>query len=464
MTTSAETGLARVTIVAPDTRVDVALPHTATLAELLPSLLRLAGEDIADRGSAHGGWSLARVGERAFDTGRTVGALGIRDGDVLHLRPQRAQFPPPVFDDVVDAIATTARQRAARWQPADTRSHGLGIGAALLAAGALAVPFGGPDRLAATAVAGAVSVLLIVGGAVLARALGDSTAGAVLGFGGVAYAFSAGLVAVAPGTGVESIGRAELLLGCAALTLAGVLAAGLIGDYPALFVGAATAGVIGGTAALLAVLTPMTTHGAAALTAAATLGLAPLLPIVALRLARMPLPAVPADAQDMSDDATAVPGPGTGARAELAEQHLTGLLGACCAVLAGAQALLAMAGRTDARVLCALVAGALLLRARVHSDRTQRQLLIAAGLAGGLAVLLSVHVATGQSTRLLATLALLILSGAVSITVALLVPDRAVSPYGARVVDIVEVLLLVSVIPVALAVVGLYGYLRGLGG
>lgn len=464
MTTSAHTGLARVTIVAPATRVDVALPHTATLAELLPSLLRLAGEDVADHGARHGGWSLARLGERAFDTGLTVDALAIRDGDLLHLRPQRDQLPPPVFDDVVDAIATTASQRAARWRAADTRSYGLGIGGGLLVLGALAVSFAGRNRLLAAAVAVAAAMLLIAGGAVLSRALSDSTAGAVLGFCGVAYGFVAGLVAVATGTGVGSMGRPDLLLGCAALTLGGVLAAGLIGDYPAVFLGAATTGILGGTAALLALLTSVTTHSAAALTAAATMGLAPILPVIALRLARLPLPAVPADAQDMSDDATSVPGPGTGARAELAEQYLTGLLGACCAVLAGAQVLLVTSGRTDARVLCVIISGALLLRARVHWDRTQRQLLLAAGLVGALAVLISVNDQAGTSTRLLAVLGVLILSGAVSIAVALLVPGRPISPYGARIVDIVEVLLLVSVIPVALAVVGLYSQLRGLAG
>lgn len=462
--TSMEAGLARVTIVAPDTRVDVALPHTATLAELLPSLLRLAGEDVADRGSPYGGWSLARLGERAFDTGRTVDALGIRDGDLLHLRPQRDQLPPPVFDDVVDAIATTAAQRAARWQPANTRSYGLGVGGGLLVLGAAAIPFAARGRLLATAVAVAVALLLIVSGGVVSRALGDSPAGAVLAFCGVTYAFAAGLVAGAPGAGLGAMGRTDLLLGCAALTLAGVLALGLVGDYPAVFVGAATAGVVGGTAALLAVITPVSTHGAAALTATATMGLAPLLPIIALRLARLPLPAVPADAQDISEDATAVPGPGTTDRAELAEQHLTGLLGACCAVITGAEVVLAVTGRTDARLLCAIIAAALLLRARVHWDRTQRQVLLASGLVSALAVLVTLHPETGSTGRLLAVLALVILAGAASITIALVVPGRPISPYGARVVDIVEVLLLVSVIPIALAVVGLYSRMRGLGG
>ena len=41
-------GLARVTISAPQRRVDVALPEQVPLAELLPEVLRHAGEGLAD--------------------------------------------------------------------------------------------------------------------------------------------------------------------------------------------------------------------------------------------------------------------------------------------------------------------------------------------------------------------------------------------------------------------------------
>src|SRR4051794_26216887 len=48
-------GLARVTISAPNRRVDVALPEHVPLAELLPEVLRHAGEGLADDGEKHGG-------------------------------------------------------------------------------------------------------------------------------------------------------------------------------------------------------------------------------------------------------------------------------------------------------------------------------------------------------------------------------------------------------------------------
>ncbi len=462
MTISAQTGVARVTVVAPYTRVDVALPHAATLAELLPPLLRLAGEDVADRGTVHGGWALARLGERPLDTGLTIESLCIRDGDLLHLRPRRLQIPPPVFDDVVDAIATTTRQRAARWQPSTTRRCGLTLGGLVLTSGAVVAPFAGPNRAIVAAAAGLLSVLLILAGAALARALDDSGAGTVLAISGLAYAFAAGLIALAPDTGIASMGRSDVLLACSALTVAAVLSAILVGDFPVVFDIAAGVGLLGGLAALISLLTGATTHGAAAVTAAVTMALAPLLPVVALRLARIPLPPVPADAADFQNDASSLPGPGTGARAELAESHLTGLLGACCAVVTGAEVMLVLSGRGDARVLCAIIALTLLLRDRVYTDRTQRLIVLSAGSLGGAALLIGLGTDARPALRLIATMGSLLVVGALAIIVALVVPGRPVSPYGTRALDIIEILLLVSVIPVALAVLGSYNAVRGI--
>ncbi len=457
-------GVARVTVVAPYTRVDVALPHTATLAELLPALLRLAGEEVVEAGAAHGGWALARVGERPLDTGHTVDALGIRDGDVLHLRPRRGELPTPVFDDVVDAIATTTRERAARWQPANTRRAGLAIGGVLLSAGALAPLFAGTSRLAAGVIAAAVAVLLIVSGAGLARALRDSAAGTVLAVAGLGYAFCAGLVFSATGTGLAPLGRTELLLGCSALLVAAVVAAVLIGDFAAVFAAGAGTGLLGAVTVLFALLTGTSTRGGAAIAAAVAMSAAPLLPILALRLARLPLPAVPADASDMTEDEAAVPGPTATARAEQAESHLTGLLTACCVVLAGAQLLLIASGRTDARVLCAIVAATLLLRARFYVDRTQRVVLLGTGLLSGVAVVAATAADAGGAAGLSGALGALVVGGGAAIVVALALPGRPPSPYAARALDIVEILLLVSVIPVAMAVLGAYAYVRGLSG
>jgi hypothetical protein len=56
-------GLARLTIRAPRRRLDLAIPHQVPLAELLPEVLRRAGEagpEIDGSAAPAGGWILRR--------------------------------------------------------------------------------------------------------------------------------------------------------------------------------------------------------------------------------------------------------------------------------------------------------------------------------------------------------------------------------------------------------------------
>ncbi|HKN99817.1 MAG TPA: EsaB/YukD family protein, partial [Pseudonocardiaceae bacterium] len=124
----------RVTVVTPYARVDVALPVRATLAELVPQLIRLAGAE-GQASPDNPGWVLSRLGGAAFPPGLTVTAAAIRDGDVLYLNPRERQVAPLVFDDVIDAIASAAQSRAGAWGPKVAHRIGI-VAAALLAAGA----------------------------------------------------------------------------------------------------------------------------------------------------------------------------------------------------------------------------------------------------------------------------------------------------------------------------------------
>src|SRR5258706_9086458 len=110
-------GLARVTISAPQRRVDVALPEHVPLAELLPEVLRHAGEGLADDGEKHGGWLLRRTDGGALATGQGLFPQGVRDGEGLHLVPAREEGPELQDDDVGEAIAEGAPPRRAVWSP-----------------------------------------------------------------------------------------------------------------------------------------------------------------------------------------------------------------------------------------------------------------------------------------------------------------------------------------------------------
>lgn len=109
------TVFSRVTVVAPRTRIDVALPADVSVADLLPMLLDMAKEATPDGGARHGGWCLAKLGDSPLDPSRTLGSLGIVDGDMLQLRRRNENPPPPLFDDVVDAIAEATPDSFRPW-------------------------------------------------------------------------------------------------------------------------------------------------------------------------------------------------------------------------------------------------------------------------------------------------------------------------------------------------------------
>src|SRR3954453_16675162 len=110
-------GLARGTISAPHRRVDVALPEHIPLAELLPEVLRHAGEGLADDGERHGGGLLRRTDAVPLATAQGPFPQGVRDGEVLHLVPARDDWTELEYDDVVEAIAGGPRRRGTVWPP-----------------------------------------------------------------------------------------------------------------------------------------------------------------------------------------------------------------------------------------------------------------------------------------------------------------------------------------------------------
>ena len=106
--TAGTSGLARVTIRAPRRRLDLAVPDQVPLAEVLPELLRRAGEAGELRpptGAAFpppphgpmshpaGGWALRRGDGAALAGESPLAQQGVRDGDVLYLVPRAMLWP-----------------------------------------------------------------------------------------------------------------------------------------------------------------------------------------------------------------------------------------------------------------------------------------------------------------------------------------------------------------------------------
>ncbi|MET0425613.1 MAG: type VII secretion integral membrane protein EccD [Actinoplanes sp.] len=472
-------GLARVTISAPQRRIDVALPEHVPLAELLPEVLRHAGEGLADDGEKHGGWVLRRTDGVALVTTQGLFPQGVRDGEVLHLVPARNDWPELEYDDVVEAIADGARRRGSVWSPASTRTATLAAAGALLAVGLLAVLLAGPGWDGAAFVGLGVAVLLALAGVTASRAYGDARAGAALGAYAMPYAFAGGAVLVASDakvgvlTPIAWLAGPELLAGSVALLLVAALGGVGVASSLRLFTAGAVVGLLGAVTALTALIT--SAAGAAAVLISLLVCGIGALPLLAIRFGKMPTPPVtlptgaeaaegftgvsPASALDAARDR---PDRETVfAAVTRTEELLAGMLLGHVVLAAGAFAVLSVAGTLSARLLIAVTAAALLLRSRLFVTLRQRVPLVVGGLIGIVAL------GTDLLRHADPTILLALTGGALVLAVITVVAGatysrKPPSPYLGRAADMLDTLVVVATIPVACAVVGLYAAVGGI--
>lgn len=447
-TTSAD-GLARITLAAPRRRVDLALPEAPPLAELLPVVLRHAGEGLADDGQAHGGWSLRRSDGQPLDPEKPLGSQGIRDGEVLHLVPQRTEWPELDYDDLADAVAAGARRQGRAWSPAATRLTGLAAAASLFLIGLGAVLAAGPAGTVGAVLLAFAVVFAGIGG-LLSRLLSDSAAGAVVAAVGLPYGFVGGAVLAAGSWFTPS----QVLAGSVGVLVVAVLGYLAVGDGGFVFVG----GVVSGLFGVLGAVVPLagaSVRGTAAVVVGVALLVVPMLPLMAMRLGRVPLPTLPRSADELMADVSAGPSRRTVyAAVARADDVLTGaLLGISVVIGLG---FVVLSRRTDvtAAALVAVVASALLLRARLLATVRQRVPLLVAGLVG-----------VGCVTLLGAAVAPMVLIGVGSVALAagVVYSRRPPSPYLGRLAELLDVGLVLAVVPLICGVLGLFGYVRSLG-
>ena len=467
-------GLARVTISAPQRRVDVALPEHVPLAELLPEVLRHAGEGLADDGERHGGWVLRRTDGVALATAQGLFPQGIRDGEVLHLVPARDDWPELEYDDVVEAIAEGARRRGTVWHPASTRTATLIAGAMLLALALIAVLGAGASWSGTPYLGLGVALLLTLSGVTASRAYADARAGAALGACAMPFAFAGGaaLVATEPGDRVGAftllpwIGGPELLCGAVALLLFAALGGAGVAAGLRIFAAGVTVGLLAAVAALVSLLT--TAAGAAAVLISILVCGIGMLPLLAIRFGKMPTPPVSLPTGAAAEGFTAAPSTGTPdlarerpdratvfAAVTRTEELLAGMLLGHAVLAAGAFLVLATADSLSARLLIAISAAALLLRSRLFVTLRQRVPLIAGGLFGVAALGVDLLAGTSTPVRIGVCVAAVLLALA-TVAAGATYSRKPPSPYLGRAADLLDGLVVVSVIPVACAVVGLY--------
>ena len=166
----------RVSVLGGRTQLDVALPLDASVATLVPELVRLVRsrdtEASSDTTSAaqHTFWVLRRLDPTTpLQPDETLRAAGVGDGALLHLSEQRAPSAPTLYDDVVDAAARLNEAAHAGWNAAAARWMSfLGAGVASLAWVAIVVA--GSQRAATVAL-----VTMVVAGMVVAGMVGAAT-------------------------------------------------------------------------------------------------------------------------------------------------------------------------------------------------------------------------------------------------------------------------------------------------
>ncbi|MQA26434.1 MAG: type VII secretion integral membrane protein EccD [Micromonosporaceae bacterium] len=461
----AGSGLARITIAAPKRRIDVALPENVPLAELLPSVLRHAGEGIADDGEQHGGWLLRRSDGVALESARTLGAQTVRDGEVLHLAPRRTEWPELDYDDIAEAIAGGARKYGRAWSGRATRITSLSVATLIfMTALALAVRSGPPWFLPGL-IPLILGFLFVVIGILLSRAVGDSVAGAVVGGIGLVYAFVGGFLLLGPsGEGLADFGALHLLVAATLLLVASVMGYIGVAEYTRIFAAGSLLGLLGIIGGLLGFIESLTPWGVAAIVVSIVVAFVPAFPLLAMRLGKMPVPALPQKPEELLADEPLPERESVYNAVVRSDEMLSGLLLGGAIATVACQVVLIMSGTTDGPILAGLVAFAFVLRARLFPSGRHRVPMLVAGLTGLTMLAIVVGDQVALEYRLFAMVSAFVAVGGLVVSAGLTYSRRPPSPYFGRFADWFDVLLVVAVVPVACAVLDLYSYARGLGG
>jgi type VII secretion integral membrane protein EccD len=466
MTTPGGSDTCRLTICGPSTSVDVSVPTHVVLADLLPSLVRHLGTNLPDAGLEHGGWVLQRLGAPAFDEDLSPAGLGLRDGDVLHLRPRSDQLPPLDFDDLIDGVAVGISRRPDRWRPAHTRRMLLRLMLAPIATAWILLA-------SAMTAAGALTAALI-GAAFLAvasacRSFDDKSGAGIFGAASIGYLTLAGCAtpALVLGTALTHSPVAPLLLAAgAAAAGASFMAAVVIETHRVAFAAVAVAGALAAIAGVFA-FTAVGLVGAAAIVLLVVVPLGALVPMTAFKLAGMRLEPVPTTPEELQQDLDPEPSAKVLSRTEQADRYMTSLYITLGAVATACVAVLALGSTVLAGRLLALTSVILLLlHSRVMLGTKQRWAVLSSGTVG--LVLLVVAGRRGPQPWLhLPDVTVVIIALAV---VAILyvgshvLPNRRTLPHWGRVGDLLQSACAMALLPLALWLLGIYQVARGLGG
>ncbi|GHJ36953.1 type VII secretion integral membrane protein EccD [Streptomyces sp. TS71-3] len=390
----------------------------------------------------------------------------MRDGEALYLRPHTEQLPEVRLDDLVDGIANVTRERLHGWTPAASRRLLRGWVVVILTTVLALLAWPGGPVLVRAAAAGVTGLLLLAGAASASRAVGDAEAGATLGFMAAPSLALAGWLLPGgeiSGAAAYHVLGAKLLAAGAAGAGGAVLALAAVAVYAPLFLATAVVVIAATLAGALMSVFDLPADSAAAVVASVVVLFGGFVPALSFRLAGMRMPAMPTTARQLQEGIEPYNGRDVAVRTELASGWMTALYGATGVICVGC--LLTLVRRPDLPELLVAVALSLLLllHGRGMVNVWQRLTLALPGAAGILMILLGTAAGLHKDQRPGFVVVMLALAAVLAI-VSWTVPGRRMSPYWGRGAELLHSMLAISLLPLTLWVLGVFGTLRGLNG
>ncbi|WP_030186754.1 type VII secretion integral membrane protein EccD [Streptomyces violaceorubidus] len=466
MSDTSVASLCRLTVRAPSRTIDLAVPVDVPVADLLPTVLRYCVEGMEEEGLDHGGWVIQRLGGPALDEEATLEALDLHDGEVLHLRPRSEEMPEVRLDDLVQGIADVTRDRLHAWTADRSRQllRGFLVCVLLIALGVLAWP-GGPVAPRAAA-AGVTGLLLLAGAATAARALGDGGTAGALGVMAVPALSLAGWLlpdGQIEGPNAYHVLGARLLAAGAAGAGAAVLALAAVALYPPLFLATAVVCVAAAVSGALMSVFDVPVDKAACAVCAFLVVVGGFVPAMAFKLAGMRMPPLPNNPGQLQEGIDPYDGPEVATRTELASGWMIALYGAIGVVCAGCLVPLVHRPSLPEVLIAVVLSLVLLLHGRGMVNVWQRLVLVVPGAMGAALVLVGAGAHLAPGDRPLFVAGLLGLAALLAV-VTWTVPGRRMLPYWGRAAELLQSALAISLLPLTLWAVGVFGELRAISG
>lgn len=443
----AVSGLVRVTVASGTRRVDLVLPGSVPVAELVPELARSVG--LLDPGTVYGGYRLvtAEGRELAADAGLLM--QGVEDGGLITVTAGVDDEPPRVYDDVVEAMTDVVEKDLKPWAPSSSRRTALTAAALLMAMGAVALLIQ-RDSLLAGVAAAVVAVALVTGAIVLSRAQREPEAAVAVAWMGCFYAAVAGLMLV---TDPPFFGPPVAAAGGAALG-AGLICLVGLGDGRALVIPPVVVGAIFLATGLVLQVADFEPAVVLTVVLVAVVIAGSVFPWLALGATTTSVDQLYSVA-DITAEPRGIDPAKVGADARVAHEILvsiTATVGLLLALVAPLAVTLGVSG-TILAVLCCLV---VMLRTRQY--RTSLEVLV--GLASGIIGLASVAVSTLWLHPDWRPTVAVVLAASGAVLLALTLLPSSPSVRRGRLGDVAESIALLGLLPLLVVAVGLFAAIR----